>query len=137
MNTFSFDFTATTGRTGPVSMVLPPGYFAEENQGRGYPVVYFLHGYGMQPDDLLALGLLMWEAMNTPRVGTERRMQKMILVFPDGRCRNDECLRGTFYTDAPESTPNGAQMQTFLLDLMDHVDENYRTRDPQEFEVLE
>lgn len=74
---------------------------------------------------------------NNGRVGTERRMQEMILVFPDGRCRNGECLRGTFYTDAPESTPDGARMQTFLLDLIEHMDASYRTRSPESFEVIE
>ncbi|MFK7987617.1 MAG: hypothetical protein AB8I08_16475 [Sandaracinaceae bacterium] len=137
VNQFSFDFTSTAGRTGPVSVVLPPGYFEDGAEDPGYPVVYFLHGYGMQPEDLLALGLLMWEAMNSPRIGTERRLQKMILVFPDGRCRDDECLRGTFYTDAPESNPDGAQMQTFLLDLMDHMDANYNTRGTETFTVTE
>ena len=137
VNSFVMDFTATTGRTGPVSVVLPPGYFFDRNADVSYPVVYFLHGYGMSPEDLVALGLLMFEAMNTPRVGSSRRMQKMILVFPDGRCRGNECLRGTFYTDAPDSVPDGAQMQTFLLDLMDHMDANYRTRSPEVFEVVE
>lgn len=137
VNNLSFDFTASTGRAGPVTLILPPGYFLEENAQARYPVVYFLHGYGMEPSDLAALGHLMWQSMNNPRVGSERRLQKMILVFPDGRCRNDECLRGTFYTDAPESTPNGAQMQTFLLDLMEHVDAEYRTRSPEVFEVIE
>lgn len=137
VNTFVFDYTATTGRTGPVTMILPPGYFDPENADRRYPVVYFLHGYGMEPDDLVALGLLMFADMNSPRVGSSRRLQKMILVFPDGRCRGNECLRGTFYTDAPDNVPDGAQMQTFLLDLMEHVDTEYRTRDPQDFPVVE
>jgi hypothetical protein len=137
VNSFVFDFTATTGRVGPVTVILPPGYFHEENAELTYPVVYFLHGYGMSPEDLVALGLLMWADMNSPRVGTERRMQKLILVFPDGRCRNGECQKGTFYTDAPPSTPNGARMETFLLDLMSYIDTNYRTRDSEEFEVLE
>ncbi|MCB9595551.1 MAG: hypothetical protein H6719_22715 [Sandaracinaceae bacterium] len=137
VNSFVMQFTASTGRTGPVSVVLPPGYFFEENQDVHYPVVYFLHGYGMTPEDLVAIGLLMFEAMNTPRTGTSRRLQKIILVFPDGRCRNDECLTGTFYTDAPDNVPGGARMQTFLLDLMDYMDENYRTRSPERFEVVE
>jgi len=137
VNSFVSEFTASTGRSGPISVVLPPGYFFEENQGTRYPVVYFLHGYGMSPEDLVALGLLMFEAMNTPRVGSSRRLQKMILVFPDGRCRNDECLRGTFYTDAPDNVPGGARMQTWLLDLMEHMDANYRTRSPEDFEVVE
>ncbi len=137
VNSFVTEFTASTGRTGPISVVLPPGYFFEENQDVRYPVVYFLHGYGMSPEDLVALGLLMFEAMNTPRVGSSRRLQKMILVFPDGRCRNDECLRGTFYTNAPDNVPGGAQMQTWLLDLMDDIDANYRTRSTEDIEVVE
>lgn len=137
VNQFVFDFTASTGRTGPVTVILPPGYFHPEYQDVRYPVAYFLHGYGMSPDDLIALGLLLWQSMNSARVGSERRMQKMILVFPDGRCRNDECLRGTFYTDAPPSTPGGAQMQTFLLDLIEEIDARYRTRSPETYEVIE
>jgi hypothetical protein len=137
VNSIVTDFTASTGRTGPTSIVLPPGYFAPENQNVRYPVVYFLHGYGMTPEDLVALGVLLWQAMSDPRIGTERRMQKMILVFPDGRCRNGECLRGTFYTDAPEGTPNGAQMQQFLLDLMEHIDATYRTRSPETYEIID
>ncbi len=137
VNQISLDFTASTGRAGPVSILLPPGYFLEENQNLHYPVVYFLHGYGMEPNDLVALGLLLWAQMASPNVGSERRLPKMILVFPDGRCRNGECLRGTFYTDAPESTPNGAQMQQFLLDLVEYMDANYRTRAAESFEVLE
>ena len=31
----------------------------------------------------------------------------------------------------------GAQMQTFMLDLMDYMDREYRTRAPESFEVLE
>lgn len=137
VNQIVTEFTASTGRSGPVSIVLPPGYFAPENQGLRYPVVYFLHGYGMTPEDLVALGILLWQSMSDPRVGTERRMQKIILVFPDGRCRNGECLRGTFYTDAPEGTPNGAQMQRFLLDLMEHVDATYRTRSAETFPIVD
>jgi hypothetical protein len=136
VNSIEMDFTApTTGRTGPVTIVLPPGYFDAENADVRYPVVYFLHGYGMEPGDLTVLGGLMWNYMITGSIPAHRRVPKMIFVFPDGRCRNDECLRGTFYTDAPPSTPNGAQMQTFLLDLNDYVDTNFRTRMPETFTV--
>ena len=131
----------TTGRVGPASIVLPPGYFDPENTDLRYPVVYFLHGYGMEPQDLMALGILLWNYMNARTIPEARRVQKIIFVFPDGRCRvNDgveECLNGTFYTDAPESTPGGARMQTWLLDLMDHVDATYRTRGTESVEVVE
>ena len=134
---FHIDFTSTRGRTGPVEIILPPGYFDPANDGVRYPVVYFLHGYGMEPEDLSATGYVIWNEMISPSTGTESRFQKMILVFPDGRCRGGECRRGTFYTDAPESTPGGPQMQTFLLDLMDHVDATYRTRPAERIEVVE
>ena len=138
INSFDVDFTSpTTGRTGPMSVVLPPGYFHEENADRCYPVVYFLHGYGMSPQDLRNIGILLWQEMVNIREPTSRRVQKMIFVFPDGECRGDECRRGTFYTDAPPTTPNGPQMETFLLDFMDYMDTNYRTCDAREFEVVE
>ena len=137
-NQFTFDFTSpTTGRTGPVSIVLPPGYFDDEYRDTTYPVVYLLHGYGMEPQDLIATGILIWTFMTARTIPHADRFQKMILVYPDGRCRGDECLKGTFYADAPSSTPGGAQMETFLLDLMDHVDATYRTREAGTFPVVD
>ena len=58
VNVIDLNFTSpTTDREGPVTIVLPPGYFDPENAGLEYPVVYFLHGYGMEPTDLEGLGL--------------------------------------------------------------------------------
>jgi hypothetical protein len=131
-------FTApTTGRTGQVTIVLPPGYFAPENASLSYPVVYFLHGYGMAPADLQALGNIMWNYMIQQTIPEARRVPKMIFVFPDGRCLPDECLRGTFYTDAPASTPHGAQMEQFLLDLDAYMHTTYRVRGEQTVMVSE
>ena len=39
----------TTGRMIAVRVILPPGYTQPENASKRYPVVYFLHGYGMDP----------------------------------------------------------------------------------------
>lgn len=129
VNSITQDFTApTTHRTGQVTIVLPPGYFAPENAGVQYPVVYFLHGYGMAPMDLQAIGNIMWNYMISRTIPESRRVPKMIFVFPDGRCLASECLRGTFYTDAPPSTPNGAQMEQFLLDLDAYMHATYRVR---------
>ncbi|HJL49381.1 MAG TPA: hypothetical protein RMG45_26220, partial [Polyangiaceae bacterium LLY-WYZ-15_(1-7)] len=137
-NQFTFEFTSpTTGRTGPVSIVLPPGYFDEEYADVDYPVVYLLHGYGQEPQDLVATGIIIWNFMTARTVPEANRFQKMIFVFPDGRCRGGECVKGTFYADAPAGTPDGAQMETFMLDLMDYVDENYRTKDPETHTVFE
>jgi hypothetical protein len=138
VNQFTFEFTSpNTGRTGPVSMVLPPGYFDEEFQDTRYPVVYLGHGYGQEPQDLVATGILIWNFMTAQTIPRSGRIQKMIFVFPDGRCRGEECVTGTFFTDAPGSTPEGAKMETFLLDLMNYVDENYRTKEPETVEVVE
>ena len=137
VNYFTFDFTSSRDRTGPVAVVLPPGYFDPANADRSYPVVYLLHGYGMSPEDLLASGLLIWSFMRSRTIPEADRLQKMIFVFPDGQCRGDECLRGTFFADSPESNPGGAQMETFMLDLMDHMDATYRTRAPESFRVVE
>lgn len=138
INSIALDFTSpTTGRTGPVTIVLPPGYFDEEYADTRYPVVYFLHGYGMEPADLLVTGLLLWNYMTAPTLPESQRFQKAIFVFPDGRCRNQECVNGTFYTDAPASTANGAQMETFLLDVVEHIDATYRTRSAEVVEVVQ
>lgn len=137
-NQFVRDFTSpTTNRTGPVSIVLPPGYYDPANAGLRYPVVYFMHGYGMDPEGLVELGALVWAFMRLPTIPEAHRMQKMIFVFPDGLCRGGECIRGTFYTDAPEGTPHGAQMETWLLDLKDYIDTSFRTRGEDEFDYTE
>lgn len=136
-NQFVFDFTSSVGRTGPATVILPPGYFDEAYADVTYPVVYLLHGYGMAPEDLQATGIIIWNYMISRRIPEADRLQKMIFVFPDGLCRGDECLQGTFYADAPESTPGGAQMETFMLELMDHIDANYRTRAPERHTVYE
>lgn len=140
INHFSFEFTSpTTGRTGPAAVVLPPGYFDPENADLEYPVVYLLHGYGQEPEDLIATGIIIWTFMSASTIPEAQRLQKMIFVFPDGRCREQggerECVKGTFYANAPAG--QGAQMETWLLELMDHMDENYRTRTPETYTVVE
>jgi len=139
INVITEEFTSSLGRSGPYSLVLPPGYFEEENEDTCYPIVYFLHGYGMDPEGLSAIGIILWGYMNSQLVPASSRIQKMIFVFPDGRCRGDECLRGTFYTDAPPSTPDGAQMQTWLLDLDRYIrdERGVRVCSPRDVMVVE
>ncbi len=138
VNSLTQMFTAPmTHRTGQVSIVLPPGYFDPANAGQRYPIVYFLHGYGMAPMDLQALGGIMWNYMISRTIPEAERVPKMIFVFPDGRCLPSECLRGTFYTDAPPSTPNGAQMEEFLLELDQYMHTTYRVREDETVMVSE
>ncbi|MEZ4390974.1 MAG: hypothetical protein R3A48_07760 [Polyangiales bacterium] len=132
----TFDFRSeATGRTGPVSVYLPPGYHDPANRDLRYPVVYFLHGYGMEPQQLVATGLIVGNFMSSASLPSWRRPQKFIMVFPDGRCRQpDGCIRGTFYTDSPVGN---AQMERYFLDLYDYIDRSYRVRAPETLEVTE
>ena len=126
----------TTGRVSPYAISLPPGYNEPANASHRYPVVYVLHGYGQQPDDLLALS----SVVATHMIATEplaTRIQKFIIVYVDGRCRpahdgvpvtpgGDGCEQGTFYLDAPLG--GTARMEQNLADLMAHIDGMYRTK---------
>ena len=126
----TFDFTASDGRTGPVGVTLPPGYGLEEQQDVRYPVVYMLHGYGMTPEDLQAAIVFLANWMNGNTDSQATRLGKAILVYVDGRCRvgddgKAECIRGTFFADSPR--PDGAQLDTWWRELIDHIDQRYRT----------
>lgn len=130
-----------TGRTSPYAVFLPPGY--DEDPEARYPVVYFLHGYGQEPKDLIDLSAVFANYMISDQP-LATRFQKMIIVYVDGRCRpqvdgvpvdptGDLCERGTFYMDAPLG--GTARMETNLLELMDHIDATYRTRRPSPAQV--
>jgi hypothetical protein len=134
-----------TGRVNPFALFLPPGYDKPENASKRYPVVYMLHGYGQQPDDLVDLSAIIANHM----IATEplaSRIQKFIMVYADGRCSpmhdgvpvlagGDGCERGTFYMDAPLG--GTARMELNLLDLMDYIDTTYRTKPASAVKVTE
>jgi hypothetical protein len=108
----------STGRDLPYAVVLPPGYSTSTLR---YPVVFFLHGYGQQPDDLAYAGVLLGLYMGAGR------LQKMIVVFPDGHCRaGDGCETGTFFADSPVHAQ--AQLETAIDELRAEIDRRYRTR---------
>jgi hypothetical protein len=70
--------------------------------------------------------VLLQNFMNSAQLSMEHRLVKAIIVYVDGRCRNDgdgvtptspaECLRGTFFADRPRRT-----------ELMNYMDANFRT----------
>ncbi len=134
----------STGQDRPFSLFLPPGYFQAENKNRRYPVVFFLHGYGQDPDDMIALSNVFANYMVGPKVKDEDRFAKFMIVYVDGRCRpggkiplkstGDRCEQGTFYLDSPRKGTT-AKMETLLLELADHLDKNYRTKKPEEVEI--
>lgn len=105
-------------------VVLPPGYDAPENRDARYPVVYILHGYGQEPRDLAATVLLTSAFMATGG------LQKMIFVYPDGKCYLGECKKANWYVDQPPG-PDGVTKFAYeksVLELIDHVDRTYRTK---------
>jgi hypothetical protein len=130
LGTCEIEFTTKAGRKGPIIISLPPGYAHKQQQDRRYPVIYALHGYGQEPQDLSAATGIIRTFMNQSADSMETRMAKAILVFVDGRCRvgpdgKAECIRGTFFGQSPMA--QGAKMEDFWLELMEHMEKNYRT----------
>ena len=92
---------------------VPAGYDAPENAARRYPVVYLLHGYGQNAEDMAGTTI----AINV--LEDLGLMHDTIVVFPSGRC----CLKlpdGTRTCDESNGTPAGAvrecQRGSFYLD---------------------
>ncbi len=135
-----FNFTSKSGRVGPVSINLPPGYAQKDQQDRRYPVIYVLHGYGQTPEDLGAAIVFVGNWMNNSNDSIPGRLPKALLVYVDGRCRigadgKAECLRGSFFTDSPRE--GGLEDESWWLELMDYVDANYRTMGTTEVDWTE
>lgn len=134
----------STGQQRPYAVFLPPGYYHPANANKRYPVVYFLHGYGQTPDDLMALSNIFANYMVGSAVKEDARFQKFLIVYVDGRCRpggsiplsptGDRCERGTFYIDTPVKNST-AKMETLQFELMDHIDKLYRTKKPADVEI--
>lgn len=129
-----------SGRTGPIAISLPPGYAHAGNVARNvrYPVVYVLHGYGQDPRDLEAVAGLFNNFVNSPERSYATRLPKVIYVYVDGRCRvrpdgKPECIRGTFYMNS--ARPDGAKLDDWFDEVVDYVDQNFRTMGPSEIEV--
>ena len=133
----TFDFTSSDGRTGPVGVTLPPGYAHADQQQLRYPVIYLLHGYGMTPEDLQAAIVFLANWMNGTTDSQHSRLGKAIVVYVDGRCREQdgkaECIRGSFFADSIRE--DGPQMDKWWLELMDHVDQRFRTMGETTIEV--
>ncbi len=96
-----------------VLVVTPPGY--DENPGKRYPVVYYLHGY-WAPVEAQQEGFKLHEAVQAAADAGN----PLIMVMPDGFSK----LRGGFYS----SSPTVGDYESFVADdLVAWVDGNYRT----------
>jgi S-formylglutathione hydrolase len=119
----------------PVIVYLPPSYKTEPT--RRYPVVYLLHGYGLQAARWMTLFKIESGANQAmagavvgrdpqsvgrdPRSGPDDgRAREMILVNPDCYSFYDGCFYG-------KSSATG-DWETFVADeLVAHIDSHYRT----------
>jgi S-formylglutathione hydrolase len=110
----------------PVIVYLPPSY--KTDSGRRYPVVYLLHGYGLQAARWMTLFKIenganqaMAGLGRDPRSGPgSERASEMILVNPDCYSFYDGCFYG-------KSAATG-DWETFVADeLVAYIDTHYRT----------
>jgi S-formylglutathione hydrolase len=98
-----------------VFVYLPPSYATEKN--RRYPVVYFLHGYGVNAERY-------WMSMTVPATANKEMgdgtAHEMILVHPDAYT----LYNGSMYSNSPTT----GDWETFITrDLVEYVDSHYRT----------
>ncbi len=124
-----------SGRSAPVTVVVPPGYAHAANAQKRYPVVYVMHGYGQQASDVTALAVLTLASMNDSSVSYVDRLPKFIVVYVDGRCRlqasgRADCVAGSFYLDSERD--GGARVETWTEELVAWVDASFRTMPPSE-----
>jgi len=97
-----------------VFVYLPPGYATSNKR---YPVVYFLHGYGVSASVYVNDVLHLPGAVDTAMAAGA---QEVIIVMPDAFTR----FGGSFYSNSPTI---GDWERFIARDLVSYVDSNYRT----------
>jgi len=97
-----------------VVVYLPPSYLKEP--GRHYPVVYFLHGYGVGVDAYIRMLNLQETADRAITAGA----REMILVLPDAFT----VYSGSMYSNSPTT---GNWEGYISKDLVEYIDGHYRT----------
>ena len=102
-----------------VIVYLPPSY--KTDAGRRYPVVYLLHGYGLQASGWMRLFRIENGANRAMTgTGTGERAREMIVVNPDAFSLFD----GSFYS----KSATAGDWETFVADeLVAYIDSHYRT----------
>src|ERR1700730_1618584 len=98
-----------------VIVYLPPSY--QTNRNQRYPVVYFLHGYGIGAE---AYWNMMKVADATYRDISAGTVKEMILVHPDA----NTIYNGSMYSNSPTT---GDWEAYITQDLPSYIDSHYRT----------
>jgi hypothetical protein len=76
----------------------------------------------MEPESLKPVALFAELWMN------EGSIQKFIMVFPNGRCK-DDCFSGTFFANQQgRHLPPRRYEDSLIQELIPHVEANYRTK---------
>lgn len=131
-------------------VVLPPGYELDENKDVRYPVLFLLHGYGGEPQQILQSAFLADSFM----LDQDVQLRPMILVAPSGACcfenpstgqrdcreRDDsgaklegnpawvrECVAGSFFVNQQGLGDPSSKYEDSFFELMDVIDQKYRT----------
>jgi S-formylglutathione hydrolase FrmB len=94
-----------------IYVFLPPGYDTSEKR---YPVIYYLHGHGVDSSEMLGFEKPLYGAMEQGNAAS------FILVAVDG----DNRLGGTFYVNSKNS---GMWEDHFIQELIPLIDKRYRT----------
>lgn len=98
-----------------VFVYLPPSY--QTNRNQRYPVVYLLHGYGLNAEAYLAAFGIPTRVDKDIAAGTSK---EMILVNPDAFNK----YNGSMYS----SSPTNGDWETFITqELVAYIDSHYRT----------
>jgi enterochelin esterase-like enzyme len=96
-----------------VVVILPPSY--AKSPGRRYPVIYFMHGFGITADWFAAF-------MHAPEtmLAWSKTGPDFILVMPD----TDTKFGGSMYSNSPTT----GDFEGFIAnDLVSYIDSHYRT----------
>lgn len=117
-------------KTRRMSIYFPSGYFTKKSKKKKYPVLYLLHGSGGDEDSWLDDGRAMEILDNLISQG---RCKPMIVVMPNGNV-NLAAAPGAD-VDNPDVEPTGNNMSSmfgkmeasFMKDIVEYVDKNYRT----------
>lgn len=100
------------GRETYYLLYLPPGYWDAANKDRRYPVVYWLHGYSVEPQ----YGTPFVDGMNAAiKAG---KAPPTIIVLPHG-------LYDSWYVDSVDGSQPVESV--IIRDLIPHIDASYRT----------
>ena len=125
------------GRDNEFGVLLPPDYYLErsiENDER-YPVMYFLHGQGQSAADMVLAGLAIWGSMKESFRSDRQAagltdLQRAIIIWADGECKEDECWTGNFYANFQGLPREDRRYEDAMIELMKVVEDRYRTKRP-------